>query len=401
MRIGMILDSSFPPDVRVENEALSLIKQGHEVFLFSLDFARLAPTENYKHIHVRRYQASALVYKLSALAYTLPFFRWLVTPLIKHFIRQNRIEVLHIHDMVIADAVLAANKLFQLPVVLDLHENRPEIMKEYKHVTSVSGRLLIHLDTWRGKYYELVRRSNFTIVVTDAAKRDIISKVSDSGNKIFVVPNSVKPSEFLSYPIQTTIEEKMRGTYNIVYIGDTSIRRGTDTAIRAIDRLRNEMPLIRLWLVGKSSADHELKKLADDLDLNAFIMFEGWQQPSLLVSYMHNASIGLSPLKRNRHHDTTFANKIFQYMVSGKPVLVSDCPAQAEVISDEQCGLIFKADEADDLAEKILELYRNEGLAKQMGERGRRAVFDRWNWDKTDRELVALYSNRLSQSSQP
>ena len=30
----MILDAVFPPDPRVENEAVSLVKAGHEVFLF-------------------------------------------------------------------------------------------------------------------------------------------------------------------------------------------------------------------------------------------------------------------------------------------------------------------------------------------------------------------------------
>ena len=36
MRIGMILDKTFPPDPRVENEAIELIRSGHEVFLFCL-----------------------------------------------------------------------------------------------------------------------------------------------------------------------------------------------------------------------------------------------------------------------------------------------------------------------------------------------------------------------------
>ena len=38
MKIGMILDQEFPPDPRVQNEAISLIKAGHEVFLFCLHY---------------------------------------------------------------------------------------------------------------------------------------------------------------------------------------------------------------------------------------------------------------------------------------------------------------------------------------------------------------------------
>ena len=38
MKIGMILDDVFPPDPRVENEAITLINSGHEVFLFCLTY---------------------------------------------------------------------------------------------------------------------------------------------------------------------------------------------------------------------------------------------------------------------------------------------------------------------------------------------------------------------------
>ena len=39
MKIGMILDAKFPPDPRVENEAVSLINAGHEVFIFCLKYS--------------------------------------------------------------------------------------------------------------------------------------------------------------------------------------------------------------------------------------------------------------------------------------------------------------------------------------------------------------------------
>ena len=45
MKIGMILDAEFPPDPRVENEAVSLVKNGHEVFLFCLQYGQQKPSE--------------------------------------------------------------------------------------------------------------------------------------------------------------------------------------------------------------------------------------------------------------------------------------------------------------------------------------------------------------------
>ena len=44
MKVGMILDAPFPPDLRVEKEALTLVSQGHEVILFCLSFCAMAQT---------------------------------------------------------------------------------------------------------------------------------------------------------------------------------------------------------------------------------------------------------------------------------------------------------------------------------------------------------------------
>ena len=59
MKIGMVLDAEFPPDPRVENEAISLVKAGFDVFLFCLSY-QTSNQENYKGIEVRRYQSSKL-----------------------------------------------------------------------------------------------------------------------------------------------------------------------------------------------------------------------------------------------------------------------------------------------------------------------------------------------------
>jgi len=87
MRIGMILDASFPPDPRVENEAVSLVKNGHEVFLFCLKYNKKQEDEIINGILIKRYPSNKLEYKLSALAYTIPIYSFLMKKKIKNFIK--------------------------------------------------------------------------------------------------------------------------------------------------------------------------------------------------------------------------------------------------------------------------------------------------------------------------
>src|SRR3970282_2311733 len=105
MRIGMILDKTFPPDPRVENEAISLINEGHEVFLFCLKYGKNEGDVLVKGIQIKRYQSNKLEYKLSALAYTIPLYTYLMRYKIGHFLKKYKIDAIHIHDMRIAEAV--------------------------------------------------------------------------------------------------------------------------------------------------------------------------------------------------------------------------------------------------------------------------------------------------------
>ena len=58
----MILDKTFPPDPRVENEAIALTQNGHEVFLFCLTYKDQLFDEDYKGIKVKRYISNKSIF---------------------------------------------------------------------------------------------------------------------------------------------------------------------------------------------------------------------------------------------------------------------------------------------------------------------------------------------------
>ena len=162
----MILDAVFPPDPRVENEAISLVKNGHEVFLFCLKYADEKAVETINGIQVKRYNSNYIEYKLSALAYTVPLYSILMKNKVSNFIKETKIEALHIHDIRIAEAVFNANKKTNLPVVLDLHDNMPEVMKLYPHLQKFPGKYIIYPKKWKQKEEEFIRKATKVISVS-------------------------------------------------------------------------------------------------------------------------------------------------------------------------------------------------------------------------------------------
>ena len=392
MRIGMLLDKTFPPDPRVENEAISLIEKGHEVFLFCLKYNNEVGDEVINGIQVKRFLSNQLEYKLSALAYTFSFYTNSMKRKIANFISKNQIEVLHIHDIRIAEAVFQANKKINLPVVLDLHDNMPEIMKLYPHLQKFPGKQLISPKKWKLKEEEFIHKADKIITVSQEFIDEVVNRTNIHPDKIVLVPNTVHQSFYKEATIEKSIVNKYQDHFMILYLGDTGLRRGLQTAIESISILKHKIPNVKLVIVGKNTTDVILKKQVQELQLEEYVEFEGWKNVVLFPSYIVASSICISPLHRNIQHDVAYANKLFQYMSFGKPVLVSNAIAQKNLIEKTNSGLVHQDRNTGDFAEKIMQLFEHNSLRISLGENGKRFIEEEFCWEKTSKNLIQLYS---------
>ncbi len=390
MRIGMILDKTFPPDPRVENEALTLIESGHKVFLFCLTYSDEGD-ENYKGIFVKRYKSNKITYKSSALAYELPLYSHFLKPKITDFIQKNKIEVLHIHDMRIAGSVYRVNKKFKLPVILDLHDNYPEVMKDYPHLKRFPGKQLIFPKIWLKKEQEFIERATKVISVSQEFVDSLKNRLKTNKEKVVLVPNSVRKSFYKESNINHELVNRFRKNYVLLYIGDTGLRRGLQTAIAAIPIIKKTIPNIRLVIVGISTTDTILKQQVKDLHIEKQVYFEAWQDETLFASYIKAAAIGIAPLIRSKQHDLAYANKLFQYMSFGLPVLVSNATAQMNLIKKTETGLVHAEKDATDFAKKVVLLYENKKLYAKFGENATKFIENEFNWELTAKNLVEMY----------
>ncbi len=389
----MILDAVFPPDPRVENEAVSLVKAGHEVFLFCLHYGQQKQSEVINGIEVKRYLSNTLEYKVSALAYTIPLYTFLMKRKIRQFIKENKVEVLHIHDIRIAGAVFGVNKKYKLPTVLDLHENRPEIMRFYPHLLRFPGKYVISSKKWKNKEEEFIRKATTVIVVTSEAKDEIKKRLPIDTDKIVEVPNTVRQSFYKSPRVYPEILKQYSNSFVVLYIGDTGLRRGLKTAIKSVHLIKNKIENIKLVIVGKNTTDIILKNLVKNLQVEAHVDFLGWKDQSLFQSYILSSAICISPLHRNVHHDTTYANKIFQYMSLGRPVLGSNASAQEKIIKKANAGLIHQDRDVKDFSNKVLELYNNKDLREEFGKNGSEFIENEFSWENTSKKLLHVYTN--------
>lgn len=393
MRIGMILDKVFPPDPRVENEAIELVKSGHEVFLFCLTYQDESKEEVINQINVRRYSSNTMEYKLSALAYTLPFYRMFMQKKINHFLKVNEIEAIHIHDIRIAESVFKVNKKFKLPIVLDLHDNLPEVLKFYPHMQKFPGKQLISLKKWKQKEEEFINKATKVITVSQEFVEEVINRTKINPSKIVLVPNTIRQSFYKEAVLDKGILSKYEDDFVILYLGDTHLRRGLMTAIKATKELSETIKNVKLVIVGSNTTDYILQKEVEKLDIGNFVDFEGWKDVKLFPSYISTSSICISPLHRNKQHDVAYANKLFQYMSFAKPLLVSDAIAQKRIVNRIDSGLVHIEQDVNDFKKKVLRLYNDRDLCEELGANGKRFIETEFSWEQTSKNLVHLYNN--------
>ena len=161
--------------------------------------------------------------------------------------------------------------------------------------------------------------------------------------------------------------------------------------MKSLPIIKDYIPNIKLVVVGSSSFDKSLLELSRKLKVERYISFEGWKDESYFPSYLSIANIGISPLKSNIHHDTTYANKIFQYMSFGVPLLASDVVSQEEIITKFKVGELFVSENLESFINALKNLYENKDSLEYYSKNGRIAIEKYLNNDIVSKELSFMY----------
>lgn len=405
MRIGMLLDtrSGFPPDVRVEKECKALSAAGHQLFVLTRQFRdsdsktrflqEIGATVVRKTIPARRKRfVETLISTITACD-----LRWL-----KHstaFIQQFGIEVLHVHDSIMVPTALRAVKGTSVPVVADLHENMPAARRAYRSVYPFLKRvfwgIVQNYHLMRRVEARSLRRCIRTVIVApEAAERVYAYGVHP--DRVVEVSNTEDETTFNLNPeaADAHVLSKFKDYWTASFIGGIGPHRGLDTAFRAVRTVLSVVPNFQFLIVGANDSNRAwIVREIEKLGIDKAVTIVGWQPFSKVASYVLASDVCLVPHNNSEHTQTTIPHKLFQYMICGKPVLVSDCRPLSRVVSQVRCGRIFKADSSESLAEELMWMYRHPGELEKMGRNGQSAALGEFSWRHDAKRLVNMYTD--------
>jgi glycosyltransferase involved in cell wall biosynthesis len=394
MRILMVLSGhGYPPDGRVEREARYLIKDGHNLFLMARKVKEQRREEIVDDVHILRFKLPFQSSK--AISDFIYFFmqRYFILFNIIRACRKFKIDALHVHDLPYALATALAGRLLRLPVVFDTHEHYTAMMKsgvESKTYRKIRPFMFILLGLMKLEERIACRIVNNVIVVAD----EHVPRIASLGVKkenIVVVTNTEDIDHFAGLSIDNRLTSDYEDDFIILYFGGFGIHRGLETAIQAMPIILKQIPNARLMLIGKGPNEQELVELTNELNVSNRVSFLGFQPFEKLPTYILRSQVSIVPHISTPHIETTMPNKIFQIMMLGRPVICSNTRPMMRVVNDAKCGLIFKERDPHSLADAIIQL-KDEKLQTELGENGKHAVIDRYNWHKTVQKLLQLYN---------
>ena len=84
-------------------------------------------------------------------------------------------------------------------------------------------------------------------------------------------------------------------------------------------------------------------------------------------------------------------------MAMGLPVVLAKCAYYEKILGKYSCGVCVDTENVDEFASAISRLLDNPEEARRMGENGRRAVKEEFNWDMEEKKLLALYEEILNE----
>lgn len=232
---------------------------------------------------------------------------------------------------------------------------------------------------WRKRLIYLLTTK--IITPSKSTKKDTMETYHIKSNKIVVINNLILNNDNC---INSNKE------FTIVFVGRFHESKGVDTLIRALFIVKKEFPHIKLELIGDGEKKHDYIELVNKLDLEKNVFFLGRQPREKVLEHFANALFSIAP-----SHSESFGLIVIESFSTKTPVIGSDTGGIAEIIEDEESGLLFSVGDHHDLASKILLFLKNEKLRKQCGEGAYRCFKQQYDLDQNIGKVAEIFSRDI------
>jgi glycosyltransferase involved in cell wall biosynthesis len=304
------------------------------------------------------------------------FWRMLGTWRVFRLALRQKADVYHFHDPELLPAGLLLKMMTKGRVIYDVHEDVPKDILTKRWLPSIARKPVAFLVDILEK--KASSRLDYIVTATDNIRKNFkgLTKVVTINN--YPILQEFRPTS-ISVP----------GQVIVIYTGLLCEERGISEIVRAMAYLKI-FKNVKLRLYGVFDTANYQEKVTK---LEGFerVEYFGWIKPEFLWQKISEAFIGIVCFHPDPNHVYAMPTKLFEYMAAGLPVIASDFALWKEIVEGNSCGLTVNPLNPEEIAGAITYLLDHPEEAKKMGDNGRRAVIEKYNWEKEGEKLLDLY----------
>jgi glycosyltransferase involved in cell wall biosynthesis len=358
--ICLVAQSVYDFDPRVRRKAEALIGAGYAVDVLSLRPEGGEPSYTVAGVNVRtmplgKKRGSHFRYLFEYVA----FFFWAAYRLAVQM-RTRRYAVVDVNtlpDFLIFAAAPA--RWMGAKLILDMHEITPEFYMSKYGMTR---------DSWVVRALTIIERLSFSyadrvLTINEPIQELLVGRRLPRGKSI-VLMNAADESRFATSDVSPAADGAP-DRFVMMYHGTLTKIYGLDLAIEAFARAHHEMPGAELWILGSGSELQALADLARQHDVASKVRLPGQVPTTDIPGWLSQCDLGLLPIRRDVFLDFAFPNKLSEFIIAGRPVLVSRLEAIRHYFDDEALAF-FEPNEPADLARQMQKVYRDRSLRDRL-----------------------------------
>jgi glycosyltransferase involved in cell wall biosynthesis len=283
-------------------------------------------------------------------------------------------DIYHLHDPELIPTGLRLKRRGK-KVIFDSHEDVPRQLLGKPYLGPVSGRILSHTFSMFERY--ACARFDGIIAATPFIRDNFLK----------IHPNTVDVNNFPMVGELDSAAPWEHKQAEVCYVGGIGSIRGIRELVLAGAFLQSAARLNLVGAFSEPALEAEVKAGPGWSRVNAY----GFLDRQGVREVLKRSLAGVVTFHPLPNHLDSHPTKMFEYMSSGIPVIASDFPLWRDIIEGNRCGLCVDPLDPGAIAAAIDYLVTHPDAAKSMGENGRRAVLEKYNWTVQARRLTDFY----------
>lgn len=286
--------------------------------------------------------------------------------------------------------VAMACKRLKLPYVLYFEAD--DILEH-----DVMGKPIIGPLRWQAQQavrYNL-KAADYVVCVSEALKNHLVTNWRLSVDKIIVFPNVADVQRFQPDPVARDVSRASLQVIDqpvVIFVGNFYKWHDVTTLLDAFALVLAVHPEVRLVLVGDGQERQAMMRYATSLGLDHAVHFTGLVPHATVPHLLAAADIAVVPYPPMQTDLWLSPLKLFEYMASGKAVIVSAVGHLTHVIQDGHNGLLVPPGDVSAMAAVMQRLLNDPQLGQRLGQQARQDAVQKHSWEQYMSRLERVYA---------